>query len=205
MADYYDILGVSRGASSGEIRQAYLRLAREKHPDRFADPGEKEKAQSLFQDATAAFNTLSNERSRREYDAELARPKLTTPEEIARDAYARGLQSLQARDYQSAVELLRNAVHHVADDARYRAALAQALVRNPHWVRDAIHEMEKAIEIAPLQAPYHAQLAEMFHGQGLRLRARKALERAAELSTDDPEVRRVSALLGEDAGEADRR
>ena len=74
MADYYAILGVPRTATAAEIRQAYARSAREQHPDRFADPAQKEQAQEFFKDITAAFNTLSNEKSRREYDAEPGAP-----------------------------------------------------------------------------------------------------------------------------------
>ena len=41
MASYYEILGIPRTATSAEVRQAYARLARERHPDRFTDPAEK--------------------------------------------------------------------------------------------------------------------------------------------------------------------
>ena len=58
MSDYYELLGVAPSASAAEVRQAYVRLAREKHPDRFPDPAEKQRAQSAFQDITTAFNTL---------------------------------------------------------------------------------------------------------------------------------------------------
>ena len=92
MGDYYQILGVSRTAGASEIRQAYLRLARERHPDRFTDPAEKERAQAFFRDLTTAFNTLQNQNTRREYDAESERPRPVGPEEIAKDAFERRLR-----------------------------------------------------------------------------------------------------------------
>ena len=75
MANYYDVLGVGRTASAQEVRSAYTRLARERHPDRFSDPIEKERASEFFKDLTAAFNTLSNDKGRREYDQSLPRPR----------------------------------------------------------------------------------------------------------------------------------
>jgi len=83
MPSHYEILGVPRSASAAEIRKAYLGLARERHPDRFTDPAEKKTAHDFFADLTTAFNTLSNETNRKEYDQEVERPKLQTPSEIA--------------------------------------------------------------------------------------------------------------------------
>ena len=59
MANYYEILGVSRTAPAAEIRQAYMRLAKERHPDRFHDPAERARAEAFFKELTAAFNTLA--------------------------------------------------------------------------------------------------------------------------------------------------
>ena len=84
MADYYEILGVARAAGASEIRQAYMRLAKQRHPDLFTDPQEKARAQSFFQDLTTAFNTLFNEKTRAAYDQESEKKKPTTPEEAAR-------------------------------------------------------------------------------------------------------------------------
>src|SRR5436190_17297726 len=78
-ANYYEILGVSKTASVAEVRQAYARLARERHPDRFSDPVEQARASEFFKDLTAAFNTLSNDKGRREYDESLARPRAAPP------------------------------------------------------------------------------------------------------------------------------
>ena len=70
MTDFYEVLGVPKTATAADIRQAYVRLAKEKHPDRFPDPHEKRRADAFFKDLTTAYNTLFNEGSRREYDRE---------------------------------------------------------------------------------------------------------------------------------------
>ena len=75
MSDYYELLGVPPSAAVAEIRRAYARLAKERHPDRYTDPAEKERAQSFFKDLTTAFNTLANDKNRRDYDASLDRPR----------------------------------------------------------------------------------------------------------------------------------
>ncbi len=46
MADYYELLGLKPGAAAAEVRSAYLRLARERHPDRFTDPLQRREAES---------------------------------------------------------------------------------------------------------------------------------------------------------------
>src|SRR5512143_2619934 len=101
MSDYYELLGVATSASAADIRRAYARLAREKHPDRFTDPAEKERAQRVFQDITHACNTLMNRRE--EYDQERGRPQPKTPEEIATDAFERGQPALEAGQVEEAI------------------------------------------------------------------------------------------------------
>ncbi len=62
--DFYEVLGVSRGASADDIRSAYRRLARKFHPDVNKDP----EAATRFAEVTEAYDVLSDEKKRKEYD-----------------------------------------------------------------------------------------------------------------------------------------
>jgi len=63
--DYYSILGVKRGASEQEIKQAYRRLARKYHPD--VNPGNKS-AEAKFKEINEAYEVLSDKDKRQKYD-----------------------------------------------------------------------------------------------------------------------------------------
>ncbi|KAG4981586.1 Chaperone protein dnaJ GFA2, mitochondrial [Glycine max] len=63
--DYYDILGVSKNASSSEIKKAYYGLAKKLHPDTNKDDPEAEKK---FQEVSIAYEVLKDEERRQQYD-----------------------------------------------------------------------------------------------------------------------------------------
>ena len=198
MADYYQLLGVTPQASASEIRQAYARLAREKHPDRFMDPEEKQKAQRTFQDITTAFNALTNPKSRQEYDAARDKPVPRTPEEIATDAYERSQAALEAGQLDEAVTLLHTAVHHAPGQVAYQLALGRALGKaaGPHAAREAVQVLERVTQLAPQNAAAYAELATVLARQGLKLRAQKVVEAALRIAPRDVRIGRLAAELG---------
>lgn len=63
--DYYDVLGVGKSADATEIKKAYRKLAMKYHPDK--NPGDKE-AEERFKEINEAYEVLSDETKRRNYD-----------------------------------------------------------------------------------------------------------------------------------------
>ncbi len=63
--DYYEVLGVEKGASLDDIKKGYRKLAIKYHPDR--NPGDKD-AEAKFKEATEAYEVLSDDKKRPIYD-----------------------------------------------------------------------------------------------------------------------------------------
>ncbi len=66
--NYYQILGLQRDVSQEEIKKAYRRIAKQYHPD--SNPGNRE-AEKKFKEASEAYEVLSNEEKRENYDHKL--------------------------------------------------------------------------------------------------------------------------------------
>ncbi len=64
--DYYEVLGVARGASADEVKQAFRRLALKHHPDR--NPSNKKEAEEKFKEISEAYEVLSDPQKRSAFD-----------------------------------------------------------------------------------------------------------------------------------------
>src|SRR5271166_612736 len=63
--DYYQTLGLSKGASADEVRKSYRRLARKHHPD--LNPGDKA-SEDRFKNVQEAYDVLSDDKKKQMYD-----------------------------------------------------------------------------------------------------------------------------------------
>ena len=149
--DYYEILSVSRNATSKQIRERFLQLARDRHPDRFADE-EKEQAEVEFQKVTQAYNVLHDANRRLQYDQEKElRAKSAT--EVVRSQAAqvylqRGVEALKKQRYPEAVRNLEQATQEDNSDPQAWYYLAQVYGLRTSWLAKGLAAASKACELS---------------------------------------------------------
>ena len=66
MADYYEVLGITKNATDSEIKKSYRKLALKWHPDK--NPDNKEEAEEKFKNISEAYEVLSDKEKRKIYD-----------------------------------------------------------------------------------------------------------------------------------------
>jgi len=213
--NYYEVLDVPRLATIDEIKDAYHALALRFHPDRFhqSDAALRNKVESAFARIAHAYETLSDQTSRADYDARrYAEPVATSKEKIApaqesrgakqsapvadatraENSFQYGLDALKRNRSDEAVRFLAEAAMLSPREARYRAHYGQALSRQSNTRRMAETELQTAVSLEPENVSYRVMLAELYKALGLKKRAEGELERALAA---DPKNEAARALL----------
>lgn len=199
--NYYAILGVSQKATREQIRDRFLALARERHPDRFQ--GEKKKQAELdFQAITEAFNVLSNPERRREHDVRLAQPKAgegakVDRKQVARVYLTRGVKAYREKNYLEAADNFDRATREDPDNAQAWHHLARACSHQRRWRSRAAQAIAKACELEPMKAEYQKLAGKIFEEAGMTSRAVQYYKQAIRWGADDSELQqRVAELEG---------
>ncbi len=176
---HYELLGIDPGAAPEEVREAYFERSRAFHPDlaHRADLADcRKELETVFSRLRGAFETLSNARERADYDASLNAPTdlpvdaESDPKarlEMAARSYARARQLIEEKDFHPAVEMLREAIRFVPDNAEYRFRLAQVELQNAKWVEKGLENLMEAARLEPRRQTYLREAArELFlHGR----------------------------------------
>ncbi len=200
--DHYEVLDIARLATIEEIKSAYHALARRFHPDRFhqSDPELRNRVESAFARIAQAYETLSDQSQRADYDAKRSpkpaatgRQKPATPAvgsngakqsppgaaaNRAETSFQHGLDALKRNRHDEAVRFLAEAAMLAPREARYRAHYGHALIRRSNTRRIAETELQAALALEPENTTYRVMLAELYKQLGLHRRAEGELERA---------------------------
>ncbi len=192
--DYYKILSVAKTASTGEIKKAYLQLARENHPDRFKEPAEREEAGRRFQQITEAFNQLRDEKSRQEYDRSLTK-ETKTPEEEARLYFTNGELREQSQEYDNALKLYYEAMRLQPDNLDYILAAARLMGKDKAKQRQAADLINQAMQKDPTSPEPHLELGALYSRTGMLVRAKRVYENALKQLPNHPELKRRFAQV----------
>ncbi len=177
-ADFYEILGVSRQASTAEIRTSYYNLAKKYHPDRHHQRPDSDdlrsKLESLFALITQAYDTLSQPAARAAYDEKIRRASGTLATATSRTTTAPAAEPVNE---QHAHKEDRSRNGDSASPPRQPAAsssLPQAPAES-HAAEAAYNPRKGGPQLPP------GQMAELYYQQGRARFERKEYHAAVHL------------------------
>ena len=208
--DYYEVLEVPTVATGDEIKDAYHKLARQYHPDRFhqGDSSLRAEIGSAFARVAQAYETLSDSGQRAAYDkkrtpassAGTAKPEpkmepgapAAAEDSRAKISFRRGMEALEQNKFDEAARLLAEAATLEPREGRYRAQYGRALTFLPNSRRIAESELKAAVAMEPNNSAFRVMLAELYQQVGLRRRAETEVTRAL---AHEPNNQAARALL----------
>ena len=168
MKDAYAVLGVSRGATDEEVKNAYRNLARRYHPDNYEDSNPlKELAKEKMQEINAAYDEIQRDRS----DAERSKTNSNSGYSSTGSSYgsagiyATVRQKINERKYHEAEQLLQS-VSEFDRTADWHFLNSVCLMQRGKTA-DAMRELELACSMDPSNLEYQ-KAKEMFNTAGSR-------------------------------------
>ena len=184
---HYEVLNVSETADFAAIKTAYMRLAKQFHPDKFhhlAGSPTHILLQQSFTRFTQAYDTLKDAKLREVYNMRLE--KMRRGEEITRADHStktpaalveEGMAAIAAKDFALAVALIGRAVQFEPNQAEYRAQLGRAMSFSPEHRRQAEGQLQQAVRLDEKNAAYRLFLAQYYIENNLPKRAAAELNR----------------------------
>ena len=202
--NYYEVLGVERGASESEIRDKFRKLARERHPDRYRGT-EKAEAERKFQTLTEAMNVLTDPARRKGHDAELSNLNSrgqSDPAQLSKVYMSKGIKAYRESDFDTARENFDMAVKHNPQDAKAFHYLALASAKTPALMRQAVQAIETAVQREPYNPVFLKDAGLLCKRAGLTAKAERYLDEALKWDKDNAEIQGALAELRQGRGES---
>jgi DNA-binding response OmpR family regulator/DnaJ-domain-containing protein 1 len=197
-ADHFSVLGVSPTASGAEVKQAYLALAREYHPDRYLTSASAEVralARQLYERLSTAHDTLVDPEARGRYQLELAHglPRAEDPElgriVAAEACFQRGEALMAQREYAQAHQAFTEAVRRSEQEGEFHAWLGLSLFQaDPTRVAEAVAALERAVALSPRLDRAYLFLGYLYQATGRPDEAQTQFEKAIRCNPDCAEA-----------------
>jgi len=175
MKDYYEILDLESIASKDEIKKAYFKLVRRYPPDRY----EKE-----FMNIREAYETLSNEKTRKEYDS------INDLSSIMKGNYNLARSQMEEGDLQGAIKNLEKMIQMTPDSLVIKSLLGEAYLKNNNNGK-ALKVFTELNQAEPKNAAFAGYLALACLNRGWHKKAIAAYNNALKLDRDN-----ISLWLG---------
>ena len=169
MKNYYELLEIESAVSQGEIKKAYFKMVRKYPPDR-----EPEK----FKEIREAYETLSDEKSKQQYDQVLALPV------FMRQSFLSAKEMLQQGNAKRAIATLKEIMRYQPEADFVKALLANAYLSD-HSPGNAIKLLEELVKKYPRHGAYRGRLGAAYLVRGWHKKALKELEIALALDSDN--------------------
>lgn len=197
MENFYTILGVANTASASEIKTAYLKLARQFHPDKYTDDEAKKKANDQFSKITEAYRVLSDDKLRHDYNTSMdkgTKPQDEAQETQAKNAFQRGIAFLKQNDPWRAVNLLRIACRYNCQPM-YESYLGLALVYTKQYSAEGFEKLKGAAHKMMFNPYVHINLGLAYEFTGNVSEAEKSFHEALNWDAKNEVARRALARL----------
>jgi len=206
--NHFDLLGVSPSASASEISTAFVRAARQFHPDRLAGAGLRDLyplAEKILTRINEAAMVLGDATRRAEYVAllsagpQFARTNLPTVLD-AENTFLKGEVFLKKGDHAKAIECFTAAAQGNSGEPQYRAYLAWARFDDPQArkelvVRETMTVLETVLRERPKFARGHYWVGQLWKFLNESDKAAHAFRQAVELDSSFIEASRELRLI----------
>jgi tetratricopeptide (TPR) repeat protein len=207
---YFEVLGVDEKAPPQDLKRAYLKLAKEYHPDSFPPdtlPLVEKTANQIFDLVTKAYKVLADDEEKKRYIRSLTAPEEKIAVEKTHDImnaelmFQKGRVFLKKRDWKSAYESLQWAAKLMPEEGEYLAYYAWASFlcaqdKSGSEAVGAIKHLKKAVSLNPLLDVAHLFLGEIYKIQGYKDIAALHFRKAVEINPESVEAKRELASLG---------
>jgi curved DNA-binding protein CbpA len=193
-ATYYQLLGIKANASRSEVKRQFYQLARRFHPDHHMDrPEWTPRLVSLMEGLTTAYETLSDEEAKRDYDALLARESKADASETKKQTQGylhKANECMAEKNFAGCILWLHRVIESEPNSSSHRAMLGRCLSAIPEYRREAVEQFEIAIDLDPSNLTAHLHYGELLEHLRLPGRARSHYLRVLELDANHQEARK---------------